>query len=58
MIVEDKLKALGLELPDLDAQYRRNASGARFISHYAVRNVLYLSGTTPMKDGQPFNLGC
>jgi enamine deaminase RidA (YjgF/YER057c/UK114 family) len=57
VIVEDKLKALGLELPDLDAQYRRNASGARFISNYAVQNVLYLSGTTPMKDGQPFNPG-
>lgn len=57
MIVEDKLKALGLTLPDLDAQYRSNASGARFISHYAVQNLLYLSGTTPMKDGQPFNPG-
>jgi enamine deaminase RidA (YjgF/YER057c/UK114 family) len=57
VLVEDKLKALGLELPDLDEQYRRNASGARFISHYAVQNVLYLSGTTPMKDGQPFNPG-
>jgi enamine deaminase RidA (YjgF/YER057c/UK114 family) len=57
MIVEDKLKALGLNLPDLDEQYRKNASGARFISHYAVQNVLYLSGTTPMKDGQPFNPG-
>jgi enamine deaminase RidA (YjgF/YER057c/UK114 family) len=57
MLVEDKLKALGLELPDLDEQYRRNASGARFISHYAVQNILYLSGTTPIKDGQPFNPG-
>ena len=57
MIVEDKLKALGFELLDLDAQYRRNTSGARFISHYAVQNLLYLSGTTPMKDGQPFNPG-
>jgi enamine deaminase RidA (YjgF/YER057c/UK114 family) len=57
MIVEAKLKALGLHLPDLDEQYRKNASGARFISHYAVQNVLYLSGTTPVKDGQPFNTG-
>jgi len=57
VLVEDKLKALGLELLDLDEQYRRNASGARFISHYAVQNVLYLSGTTPIKDGQPFNPG-
>jgi enamine deaminase RidA (YjgF/YER057c/UK114 family) len=57
MLVEDKLKALGFEVPDLDAQYRQNASGARFISHYAVQNLLYLSGTTPMKDGKPFNPG-
>jgi enamine deaminase RidA (YjgF/YER057c/UK114 family) len=57
MIVEEKLKALGLNLPDLDDQYRKNASGARFISHYAVQSVLYLSGTTPLKDGQPYNTG-
>jgi enamine deaminase RidA (YjgF/YER057c/UK114 family) len=57
VIIEDKLKALGLNVPDLDEQYRRNASGARFISHYAVQNLLYLSGTTPMKDGQPFHPG-
>jgi enamine deaminase RidA (YjgF/YER057c/UK114 family) len=57
MIVEEKLNALGLHLPDLDEQYRQNASGARFISHYAVQNMLYLSGTTPFKDGQPFNTG-
>jgi enamine deaminase RidA (YjgF/YER057c/UK114 family) len=57
VIVEDKLKALGLTLPDLDEQYRKNASGARFISHYAVQNMLYLSGTTPFKDGEPFNTG-
>lgn len=57
MIIEDKLRTLGLHLPDLDEQYRQNASGARFISHYAVQNVLYLSGTTPTKDGRPFNTG-
>jgi enamine deaminase RidA (YjgF/YER057c/UK114 family) len=57
MVVEEKLKALGLAVPDLDTLYRANASGARFISHYAVHNVLYMSGTTPFKDGQPFNTG-
>jgi enamine deaminase RidA (YjgF/YER057c/UK114 family) len=57
MVVEEKLKVLGLSLPDLDMLYRTNASGARFISHYAVHNVLYLSGTTPFKDGKPFNTG-
>jgi enamine deaminase RidA (YjgF/YER057c/UK114 family) len=57
MIVEEKLRALGYHLPDLKEQYRNNASGAHFVSHYAVQNLLYLSGTTPFKDGQPFNRG-
>ena len=53
MIIEEKLTSLGLALPDLDALYRTNRSGARFLSHFAVQNVLYLSGTTPVKDNQP-----
>jgi len=57
MNVEAKLQSLGLQIPDLEQQYRTNASGAHFISHYAVQNLLYLSGTTPMKDGKPFNTG-
>src|SRR5512132_4071610 len=54
MLVEAKLARLGLSLPDLDQQYRGNASGARFISHLAVGNMRYLSGTTPVKDGRPY----
>ena len=54
MHVEAKLEKLKLALPDLDQQYRANASGARFVSHLAVNNLLYLSGTTPMKDGRPY----
>ena len=57
MIVEDKLTTGGLSLPDLDAIYRTNRSGARFLSHFAVQNLLYLSGTTPVKDGQPYLIG-
>src|SRR5919204_1818871 len=57
MIIEEKLQALGLNIPDLDELYRTNASGARFTSHYAVQNLLYLSGTTPFKDGKPFHTG-
>lgn len=57
MIIEEKLRALGLPLPDLEEVYRTNRSGARFVSHYAVHNMLYLSGTTPMKDGQPYLTG-
>jgi enamine deaminase RidA (YjgF/YER057c/UK114 family) len=57
MLIEKKLDALGLELFDLDRQYRANASGARFMSHLTVNNVLYLSGTTPVKDGAPYLTG-
>src|SRR5258706_14944474 len=34
-----------------------NRSGARFLSHFAVQSLLYLSGTTPVKDGQPYLTG-
>jgi len=57
MQVERRLDALGLRLFDLEQQYRANASGAHFMSHLAVNNVLYLSGTTPMKDGAPYLTG-
>jgi enamine deaminase RidA (YjgF/YER057c/UK114 family) len=57
MRIEQKLDALGLTLFDLDRQYRANPAGARFMSHLAVNNVLYLSGTTPMKDGRPHLTG-
>jgi enamine deaminase RidA (YjgF/YER057c/UK114 family) len=57
MRVEEKLRTLGYHLPDLAEQYRTNPSGAHFISHFAVQNLLYLSGTTPTKDGRPFNPG-
>ena len=57
MIVEQKLQGLGLVVPDLEQDYATNPSGARFISHYAVQNVLYLSGTAPVKDGKPYRPG-
>jgi len=57
MRIEQKIEALGLRLADLDQLYRANAAGARFISHLAVNNVLYLSGTTPVKDGKPYLTG-
>jgi enamine deaminase RidA (YjgF/YER057c/UK114 family) len=52
MKVEDKLAKLGLELPSLEDLYRSNVSGAHYISHFPVQNLLYLSGTTPRKSGQ------
>src|SRR5258705_2042505 len=54
MNVEAKLEKLGLELPDLEDLYRTNSSGAHYISHYPVQNLLYLSGTTPRKGGEPY----
>ena len=54
MIVEDKLASLGLPLPDLEADYRKNRSGARFVSHRAVGSLLYLSGTVPIRDEEPY----
>jgi enamine deaminase RidA (YjgF/YER057c/UK114 family) len=52
MKVEEKLAKLGLELSTLEDLYRTNPSGAHYISHYPVQNLLYLSGTTPRKDGK------
>ncbi|MBI2466347.1 MAG: RidA family protein [Candidatus Rokubacteria bacterium] len=57
MRAEEKLRDLGLDLWDLEEQYRVNPSGARFVSHLAVHNVLYLSGTVPLKDGKPVRPG-
>jgi enamine deaminase RidA (YjgF/YER057c/UK114 family) len=57
MQVEEKLRSLGLTLPDLEAAYHQNPSGARFVSHRAVSGMLYLSGTVPVKDGAPYLTG-
>lgn len=54
MKVEETLAKLGFEVPDLEDLYRTNASGAHYISHYPVQNLLYLSGTTPRKNGQGY----
>jgi enamine deaminase RidA (YjgF/YER057c/UK114 family) len=54
MRVEQKLQSLGMPVPDLEAEYRRNRAGAHFVSHLAVQNLLYLSGTVPIRDGQAY----
>jgi enamine deaminase RidA (YjgF/YER057c/UK114 family) len=54
MKVEDKLARLGLALPNLEDLYRANPSGAHYVSHFPVQNLLYLSGTTPRKNGEPY----
>ena len=54
MMIDDKLAKAGLTVPNLEDLYRTNASGAHYISHFPVQNLLYLSGTTPRKDGQGY----
>jgi enamine deaminase RidA (YjgF/YER057c/UK114 family) len=54
MKVENKLAGLGLVLPNLEDLYRTNPSGAHYVSHFPVQNLLYLSGTTPRKNGEPY----
>jgi enamine deaminase RidA (YjgF/YER057c/UK114 family) len=54
MTVEDRLARLGLVIPNLEDLYRTNPSGAHYISHYPVQNLLYLSGTTPRKNGTSY----
>jgi enamine deaminase RidA (YjgF/YER057c/UK114 family) len=57
MVVEEQLRRLGFVLPELEVEYRENRSGAHFVSHRAVQNVLYLSGTVPMREGRPYLTG-
>ena len=54
MVVEEKLAKLRLPLRDLEQHYATNPSGAHFSSHLVRHNVLYLSGTTPIKEGKPY----
>lgn len=54
MKVEEKLERLGLVVPDLEDLYRTNPSGAHYVSHFPVQNLLHLSGTTPRKDGHSY----
>ena len=57
MRIEQKLADLGFALSDLESEYRRNTSGAHFVSHRAVGSLLYLSGTVPIRDGAPYLTG-
>ena len=57
MTPEERLAELGLELPDFQAEFSQNPAQAKFISHYTVGEVLYLSGCTPTKDKKPYMTG-
>lgn len=54
MRVEEKLSRLGLTVPNLEELWRVNPSGAHYISHFPVKGLLYLCGTTPVRDGRGY----
>jgi enamine deaminase RidA (YjgF/YER057c/UK114 family) len=54
---EHRLEALGFRLDPLERNYALDTSGARFVSHLAVGELLYLSGTVPELDGVPYLTG-
>jgi enamine deaminase RidA (YjgF/YER057c/UK114 family) len=57
MEIEARAERLGLTIPHLESDYQKSASGAHFISHFASGDLLYLSGTVPKKDGEPYLTG-
>ncbi|MBI06568.1 MAG: hypothetical protein CMM54_06255 [Rhodospirillaceae bacterium] len=57
MEIEKKIFSMGIDLPNIAENYKNNTSGAKYVSHYSVGTVLYLSGCTPMKDGKPYMTG-
>ena len=54
---EERLAAIGMALPPLAESYAEDTSGARFVSHLAVGELLYLSGTVPERDNRPYLTG-
>jgi len=57
MKIENTISSMGIDLPNIAENYKNNTSGAKYVSHYSVGTVLYLSGCTPMKDGKPYMTG-
>ena len=57
MEAERRLAELGLAIPPLADTYALDTSGAKFVSHLAVGELLYLSGTVPEEDGRPHLTG-
>jgi enamine deaminase RidA (YjgF/YER057c/UK114 family) len=57
MEAERRLAGLGLSVEPLAESYALDTSGAKFVSHLAVGELLYLSGTVPEKDGLPYLTG-
>src|SRR5687767_15588325 len=54
MKIEERLNGMGMTVPDLTDLWRANPAGAHYISHFPVRGLLHLCGTTPVRDGRPY----
>jgi len=55
MAAHANARRLGLLDLDLDARYALpDPSGAKFVSHVAAGDLLFLSGVVAMRDGEPY----
>lgn len=57
MSIQERLDAAGISIPTMEQIYGQNPSGARYITHRAVGETLYLTGTCAAKEGKPFMTG-
>lgn len=57
MSIEENIRKAGITISALEEIYGVNPSGARYITHRAVGETLYLTGTCAAKDGKPFMTG-
>ncbi|MEM7429749.1 MAG: RidA family protein [Pseudomonadota bacterium] len=57
MSIAQNIQKAGITVPSLEEIYGTNPSGARYITHRAVGETLYLTGTCAAKDGKPYMTG-
>ena len=50
MSIQERLDAAGITIPTMEEIYGINPSGARYITHRAVGETLYLTGTCPANN--------
>ncbi len=57
MSIQERLDKAQITIPTMEEIYGLNPSGARYITHRAVGETLYLTGTCAAKDGKPYMTG-
>jgi enamine deaminase RidA (YjgF/YER057c/UK114 family) len=57
MSIQENLDAAGIVIPTMEEIYGKNPSGARYITHRAVGETLYLTGTCAAMNGKPYMTG-